>query len=71
MAVFFFFCSFFILFSLDHQANANRVPDGKSCVTYMGRKGNYYKILDKNLVENISENGVVLKLTAMKKTVTV
>jgi len=46
-------CSFFILFSLDHQVNANRVQDGKSCVACMGRKWNYYAILAENLVENI------------------
>jgi len=48
------FCSFFTLFSLDHQVNANRVPDGKSCVACMGRKGHYYTILAENLVENIT-----------------
>jgi len=51
MAVFY---SFFTLFSLDHQVNANRVRDGKSCAAYMGRKGNYYTILAENLVENIT-----------------
>jgi len=48
------FCSFFTLFSLDHQVNANRFPDGKSCVAYMERKGNYFTILAENLVENIT-----------------
>jgi len=48
------FCSFFILFSLDHEVNANRFPDGKSCVACMGRKGNYNAILAENLVENIT-----------------
>lgn len=48
------FCSFLTVFSLDHQVNAKRVPDGKSCVACMGRKGNDYTILAENLVVNIA-----------------
>jgi len=36
----------------------------------MERKGNYYTMLAKSCGEYHSGNGVVLKLTAMKKTVT-
>jgi hypothetical protein len=66
------FCSFVILFSLDHQVNANRVPDGKYCVVHTGRKGNdiLYTFGWKSCGKNRSGNGVVLKPTAVKKTVT-
>ena len=64
------YCSFFILYSLENWVNANRVTDGKSCAACMGRKGNQYNFGWKSCGRYHSWNGVVWKLTAMKKIIT-